>query len=384
MKLVIITPRVPDTLDKGDKLRIFHQIKFLSKFHKIYLICLERKKNKKLIIEQYLEKIYTLNNSKIDRIFNILYYTIIKKKPIQVSYYYSKKSQKKIDDLIKTINPDWIYCQLIRSSEYVKSYKQKKIIDYMDSFSLGLKRRKPISYGLMKFFIQFEYKRVEKYEKNIFNYFNSHTIISNFDKENINHSKKDKIIVVPNGVDTNFFKKKESKNENIILFVGNMSYPPNILAAKFICEKIFPLINSKKIDFKIIIAGSSPSQEVRNLAKIDSRIKITGFVDDIRSVYKNASIFIAPMFIGSGLQNKLLEAMSMKIPCITTDLANKSLKATNNEIIIANNEYEFSIKCLELLNNSKKRFELGENGHIFVKENFSWEESTRKINNLFK
>ena len=207
MKLVIITPRVPDTLDKGDKLRIFHQIKFLSKFHKIHLICLEKKKNKKLAIEQYIENIYTLNNSIISRIFNILYYTIIKKKPIQVSYYYSKKSQIKIDDLIKKINPDWIYCQLIRSAEYVKSYKQKKTIDYMDSFSLGLKRRKSISYGLMKFLIQFEYNRVKKYEKNIFNYFDSHTIISDFDKENINHSKKNKITVTPNGIDTNFFKK---------------------------------------------------------------------------------------------------------------------------------------------------------------------------------
>ena len=384
MKLVIITPRVPDILDKGDKLRIFHQIKFLSKFHEIYLICLEEKKNKKLEIEKYIENIYTLKNSSISKLFNILYYTIIKKKPIQVSYYYSKDSQKKIDHLIKKINPDWIYCQLIRSSEYIKSYKQKKIIDYMDSFSLGLKRRESISYGLMKLLIQFEYNRVKKYEKNIFNHFDSHTIISDFDKENINHSEKDKIMVIPNGIDTNFFKKNKSKNENIILFVGNMSYPPNILAAKFICEKIFPLINNKKIDFKIIIAGSSPNREVRSLAKIDSKIKITGFVDDIRDIYKDASIFIAPMFIGSGLQNKLLEAMSMKIPCITTDLANKSLKAKNNEIIIANNEHEFALKCLELLNNSKKRFELGENGHIFVKENFSWEESTRKINNLFK
>ena len=58
--------------------------------------------------------------------------------------------------------------------------------------------------------------------------------------------------------------------------------------------------------------------------------------------------------------------------------------ATNNEIIVANNEHEFANTCLELLKNSKKRFELGENGHIFVKENFSWEESTTKINNLFK
>ena len=101
MKIVIITPRVPEILDKGDKLRIFHQIKFLSNFHKIDLICLEeREKNKKLKIENYIQNLYTIKISKIDKLFNILYYTLIKKKPVQVSYYYSKKAQKKIDFLI--------------------------------------------------------------------------------------------------------------------------------------------------------------------------------------------------------------------------------------------------------------------------------------------
>ena len=384
MKLLIITPRIPDLLDKGDKLRIFHQIKFLSNFHKIDLICLEKKKNTKLEIEKYIQNLYTIEISNLERVFNILYYTIIKGKPIQVSYYYSKKAHGKIDYLIKKSNPDWLYCQLIRSSEYIKSYKHKKVIDYMDSFSLGLRRRKSVSKGLMSFLIQFEYNRVRKYEKNIFNYFNSHTIISNFDRKSINHLKNKEILVVPNGIDTNYFSKKNRlKNKNIILFVGNMSYPPNIIAAKFICEKVFPIMNNKNQDFKIMIAGSNPSKEVKNLQKIDSKIQITGFIKDIRDVYTKASIFIAPMFIGSGLQNKLLEAMSMKIPCITTGLANNSLKATEKEIIIANNEYEFANECLELLNNSKKRFELGKNGHNFVKKNFSWEESTDKINKLF-
>ncbi len=384
MKLVIITPRVPDILDKGDKLRIYHQIKYLSKFHKIYLICLEKKKDEKINIEKYIYKLYTFNTTKLERLINVFYHSFFKKKPIQVSYYYSFKTQKKIDTLIKIINPDWIYCQLIRSSEYCKFYKHNKVLDYMDSFSLGLKRRESISSGLMKYLIQFEYNRVKQYEKNIFNFFNHHTIISDFDKNHIEHTDKEKIFVVPNGINTNYFKKNNLKINKKILFVGNMSYPPNVLAAKYICEKVFPIINKKEHDFEIIIAGSNPNSEVKNLKNINSKIKVTGFVDDIRTVYNDACIFIAPMFIGSGLQNKLLEAMSMKIPCITTEIANKSLKATKNEIIIAYNEIDFANSCIKLLNNSRKRFELGENGYNFVKNKFSWQKSTKLINNLFK
>ena len=91
---------------------------------------------------------------------------------------------------------------------YITKKAWKKVIDYMDSFSLGLRRRKSVSKGLMSFLIQFEYNRVRKYEKNIFNYFNSHTIISNFDRKSINHLKNKEILVVPNGIDTNYFSKK--------------------------------------------------------------------------------------------------------------------------------------------------------------------------------
>ena len=128
MKIVVITPSVPEILDKGDKLRIFHQIKYLSIFHEIHLISLSPKLNfqKKYKIEKYVKSFNIIEISKIERFFNLIYYTIIKKLPIQVSYYYSKKSQKKIDKIIEETKPEWIYSQLIRTAEYVKNKPIKK------------------------------------------------------------------------------------------------------------------------------------------------------------------------------------------------------------------------------------------------------------------
>ena len=163
-----------------------------------------------------------------------------------------------------------------------------------------------------------------------------------------------------------------------------MSYKPNVLAAKFICEKILPLVENKIKNTKVIIAGSSPTNEVKNLSKLNKNINVTGFISDIRTAYENGTVFIAPMFIGSGLQNKLLEAMAMKIPCITTDIANNSLNATKNEIKIANNEIEFANSCIELFNNNQKTLKLIENGYKFVKSKYSWEKSTNVINKIIK
>ena len=387
MKVVIITPRIPEILDKGDKLRIFHQIKFLSISNEIHLISLSSKKNAKLNkeLKKYITNFYIINTSKIKRFINLIYYSIFKKLPFQVSYYYSEKNKNIIDKIITDIKPNYIYCQLIRTAEYVKNRNEKKIIDFMDCFSLGLKRRAKKSNIFIKNIINFEYKRVKKYESEIFNYFQSHTIISEFDKQNINHKKNKDIIVVENGIDTNYFNRNSKKyTTKTIIFVGNMSYKPNVIAAKFICEKIFPLVKQKEKNTKVIIAGSNPNNEVKKLSRLNENIKITGFISDIRDAYLKGSVFIAPMFIGSGLQNKLLEAMSMKIPCITTDLANKSLNATKKEIMIAENEEEFAEKCIELFNNKEKTLNLIENGYKFVKSKYDWKKSTSKIIKLLK
>jgi len=386
MKIVIITPRVPEILDKGDKLRIFYQIKYLSNYNDIHLISLSSSKNAKINkdLKKYIQSFHLIHTSEVSRVFNLIYHSIIKKLPIQISYYYSKRSHKKINEIIDLIKPEFIYCQLIRTAEFIKKRNEKKMIDYMDCFSLGLNRRSKKSNILMKLIILFEYKRVKEYEKNIFNYFENHTIISKYDRDYINHVNKKNIYIIENGIETDYFKRKnDTYKENTIIFVGNMSYRPNVLAAKFICEEIFPLVLKKENNTKVVIAGSNPNKEVRKLSKLHENIKITGFIDDIRNAYEKGSVFVAPMFIGSGLQNKLLEAMSMKIPCITTKTANKSLNASEKEIIIAKNKSEFANYCIELFNNKEKNLNLIENGFKFVESKFNWKKSTDKLNKIF-
>lgn len=387
MKIIILTPRVPEILDKGDKLRIFHQIKYLSISNEIHLISLSSNKNKKLNkeLEKYVTSFHIITTSKKKRLLNLIYYTITKKLPLQVSYYFSQKNKEKINQIITNLKPDYIFCQLIRTAEYIKDRKEKKIIDFMDCFSLGLKRRAKKSNILIKSIILFEYQRVKDYESKIFNFFEKHFIISEFDQKHINHKQNKKIVIIENGIDTNYFKRKTNNYEkNTIIFVGNMGYKPNVIAAKFICKKILPLVERKIKNTKVIIAGSNPNKEVKELSKLSKNIIITGFMEDVREAYEKGTVFIAPMFIGSGLQNKLLEAMSMKIPCITTELANKSLNATKNEIMIASNEYQFAKNCIKLFNNNKESLNMIENGYKFVKSKFNWKKSTNKINKLLK
>ena len=141
MKLIFLTSRFPYPINKGDKLRSYHQIKELSIQNDIYLISLsESKVSERSIVElnKYCKSVHVYHISLINRIFN-LFKTLINNRPFQVNYFYHQKIQKKINSNISIINPDHIICQLVRTALYVKDeHSIPKTIDYMDALSKGL------------------------------------------------------------------------------------------------------------------------------------------------------------------------------------------------------------------------------------------------------
>src|SRR5690606_10362368 len=115
------------------------------------------------------------------------------------------------------------------------------------------------------------------------------------------------------------------------------------------------------------------------------QVLITGWVPDMRLWYNKSKVFVAPMRIGSGLQNKLLEAMAMQIPTITTPLANNALKAQHeDQILEAKSETEIAKHIVTLLTNQNMYNKIKTNGHDFVKANFSWEKNTLLLNDLLQ
>jgi glycosyltransferase involved in cell wall biosynthesis len=105
---------------------------------------------------------------------------------------------------------------------------------------------------------------------------------------------------------------------------------------------------------------------------------------DIRDSYASSHIFIAPMRIGTGLQNKLLEAMSMQLPCITSPLANQALGATvHQEILVGTTAQEYADHIINLLEEPSRAREMAINGFGFVTKNFSWENSSALLEELF-
>jgi polysaccharide biosynthesis protein PslH len=387
-KLVVMLSRFPYPLEKGDKLRAYYQIKEMSAHFDINLICISENKPKKEDLSE-LEKFC----SSIDvhlvpkwRGWLSCMVALFTGKPLQVAYFYSSRIRNKIETKLHKLKPSHIYCQLIRVSDYVKNYHDcPKTLDYMDAFSTGIERRILLEPFYLKWLFKIEFRRLNEYERQIFDYFEFHTVISEQDKTLMGTSPSQKMTCIPNGVADSFFDETLNIKPTFdIVFVGNLNYPPNVEAVKFVVKELLPLAKESGLEFSFLAAGAKPSKSIIHLAQKNKDFKILANQKDIRNAYLAGKVFIAPMKIGTGLQNKLLESMALGIPSITTKLSNNALKAIpGKDILLAETAEEFIEQILSL-RNEELYDSIAKNGRQFIKQNFIWSILTKRLIDVLK
>jgi sugar transferase (PEP-CTERM/EpsH1 system associated) len=381
--LVFIASRFPFPLEKGDKLRGYNLIKGLSKTHQIHLITLT---NEPINQSWYDEIAPYVDHIDIFPLHNIgqwvrLLGCVFTQQPFQLAYFTSYNIKRKIKKRLTEINPDHIFCQMIRPAEYVKNYHRcYKTIDYMDTLSIGMERRAKKAPWYTRWIYHMEAARLKEYEQRIFNYFEFQTMISQQDVHYIAHPDQRKIKVIANGIDTDFFHPmKNDETTYDLVFVGNLSYAPNIDAMKWFAAHVL----SREPQWRLLIAGANPSSAFIQSLKKYPNVVVEGWQPDIRSAYSKGTIFIAPMQIGTGMQNKLLEAMAMGLPCVTTPLASEALDVTpGQELLVGSTAEELTEHIKYLLTNPNDAKIIGEQGRNMVSNTYSWESAVNTLNEL--
>lgn len=382
MKIFVLLPRIPYPLEKGDKLRAFNQIKQLAKRNEIVLCALND--NSKVneqdafrALQPYCQSINFIRISKLQILLGLVR-AFLKGLPMQCGYFYNHRAAKRINSLITKHKPDVLYGQLLRTAEYIRQKDIPKAIDYQDIFSYGMKRRADIASFITRPVFNMEYRRLKRFEAITFDQFDVRSIISEPDRALFPHEKRDEILIIPNGVDHDYFKPQECDKKYDLVFTGNMSYPPNVNAVEYLANEIMPIVWKTLPETSLYIAGADPDPKVKKAAT--ERIIVSGWLDDIREAYAQSRVFIAPMRIGTGLQNKLLEAMSMCLPAITSPLANASLGAKpDEEILVGSNAEELAQHIITLLTNKEKAEHLAQAGFDFTNRVYDWGKATEVL-----
>lgn len=380
MKILVVLPRFPYPLEKGDKLRAFNQIKELARANEVYLFCVSHIKvlpEWEAAVRPYCRELRIVRSPRLVNYKNVLR-NYIRTKSLQLGYWDSRRARKALKAFHRAVQPDVIYSQMVRTMPLVSRLSTPKVMDFQDALSMNIERRMEHAHALWHYILHFEFKMLRSTEYNAFKIFDALTIISEPDSDAIPHRRNGDIHVIPNGVDFDYFQPLEREKNYDVVFCGNMRYEPNIRAARYLAKDVMPLVWAEEPRARLLIAGAYPKHNVNELAA--DNITVSGSVPDIRESYASAKLLAAPMQTGSGLQNKLLEAMSMSIPCVTTSIANDSLHATPGEaVLIGDTPMEFAAHVVSLIRDADLRRRIAEGGHSFVHQRFSWETSCAKL-----
>lgn len=383
----MLTSRFPYPLDRGDKLRAYYHLRALAERHEVVLCALTEQDvlpAEYEAIVPFCSQIHVFKISKWKNLFLQSIRWILGKLPLQLGYFWDKSVAQQIQRLASNFQPNVVYCQLIRMSEYAKQLPYPVVLDIMDTFSMNTTRWAEASRLPLRWILRYEAALLRRYEQTILEQVAGACIISQQDLDAIATPLASSVVINPNGVDTEYFTNFDHQTkEYLVTFVGNMGYRPNIEAAKLLVEEIMPKVWDILPTAKLLIAGARPHAEVLQLQQ--TNVTVSGWVDDIRQAYQSAQMLVAPLQLGSGQQNKIMEAMAQQIPCITTPLVNNSIHAIDNEsIVLATSPESFAQAIIRLATDGITRQQLASNGQAFVRSRYAWRIYTQQLEQILQ
>lgn len=314
-------------------------------------------------------------------------------KPLQYVYSWDPRLARELNQIVSRSNEqvDVIHIEHLRGSAYgisLMDFMQRRkwtipiVWDSVDSITHLFRQSAARSRQRTKRWLTtFELGRTEKLEPYLVDKFDHILVTSSEDRdvflklmEDKEHASNKKITVLPNGVDLEYFTFSEDviREPATLVVSGKMSYHANVSMTLFLVDQIMPLVWKHRPDVKLWVVGKDPDRVLKSLAK-NPLITVTGTVPDLRQYLQRATVAVAPIVYGAGIQNKVLEAMACGTPVVTGPLALRAIDAQPGvDLEEARNPDEYAEKILHLLENEVYRKNMGRAGRSYVESKHNW------------
>lgn len=402
MNILYLAHRIPYPPNKGDKIRSFNQVRCLAQKHRVDLLCLA---------DNPADLQYQTDLAAIcDRVavFPLLAYrakvrgamALLVGKSLSSRYFYDGGMQALCNQWLAERDYDAVVCFSSSMAEYVfhsgllaGSRRPKLVMDFCDVDSDKWGQYAEQAQFPLKTLYRLEHQRLAAYEQRIQREFD-HSILVSADEAALFRKicpEAEDLNVIPNGVDHTFFSNAaiaerpaafDSGDAPAIVFTGAMDYNVNVTGVLWFVREVWPLLRSEHPELTFYIVGSHPAEEIIELAGLDG-ITVTGFVEDIRDYYRMATLCVAPLHLGRGVQNKVLEAMAMEKAVVTTTRANAGVQGTDGEqLLVADTAGDFSAAIEKLLADAPLRLRLGQAARDYVTMKFDWERNMEQFERL--
>lgn len=248
------------------------------------------------------------------------------------------------------------------------------ILAALDAWHLNVEAQAQGSSGLKRALLVLEGHRVKRFIRLWHHRFSVVTVVSEADKkELLTVDPRLRIAVVPNGVDAPAYSEDGERDDGRLIFHGVMSYPPNEAAAEFLVKRVMPLIRPACPNVRLSIVGRSPTERVRRLAAYPG-VDVTGEVLQMRPWLSRSSVAVCPMVNGTGIKNKLLEAMANNLPCVVTPLALQGIDGIpGRHLLVASDARGVAEEVVRLLGDKHLAGAIGKAGGEYVRAHHNWD-----------
>jgi sugar transferase (PEP-CTERM/EpsH1 system associated) len=390
MKILMITEKFPFPPVDGVKLKVYHMLKGLSKRHTIVLLSFTEPDESIDFgdVKSFCEHIELVTKNKRNFLVPRVILNIFEREPFSLKLFDSPEMRGKIRNNLVHGNFDIVHLDMANTAQFFDLFGHiPTFIDPHDSITLNLRRRVRLERNLMiKFYQYIQLRKWENYERTMYSGFDKCFVVSDVDKQTLlSLNPEIDIAVAPNGVDVDFFRPLNFKKDYpSLVFSGSMESFQSYDAILYFYDKIYGHIKKRIPDIKLYVVGKNPPAAVRTLSK-DNSVIVTGFVEDIRPYIDKSSIYICPIRSGSGIKNRLLEAMAMEKPIVAFRRSCEALKVTHNDhLLIVDTPKEFINGIIKLFEDEKLRRLLSQNARLLVEKEYSWEKTINIIENAYQ
>lgn len=386
----MITPYLPFPLHSGGQIRTYNLIKNLSQNHQITLFSFIRSRQEEKYIQKLKPFCHKVSVFKRRRAWDLrnIFLAGLTPYPFLVSIYLSQKVKAAIATELNSGKYDLIHAETF----YVMPNLPKTnipvlLVEQTIEYLVYQRYVEDFKFFFLKPLLYFDVLKIKLWEKYFWGKSASLAAMSEADKAIMQKTvKRQNVGVVANGVDISFFAKtKRSRSANpAVLFVGNFKWLPNLDAANFLVDKIWPTINKKLPQAKLLIVGRNPTKAIIRLGSLPN-VTVKGDIDDIRNAFNSAHVLLAPIRNGRGTKYKVLEAMASNIPVVTTKLGIEGIDARDNlSVLVADNPKSLAEKTISVLTDEPLANRLAVNAKKLIIKQYSWLAISKHLDKIYQ
>jgi glycosyltransferase involved in cell wall biosynthesis len=389
MRLLFVTCAVPYPPLTGNGLIGLHHIRYLAAHHTVDLISFKRRKNPNELADltRWCNNIELVDQSPRWRVLINMLIGLTRDEPLGVFRYKSSKMTRVVNWRLTNAAYDVVLYQGLQTSQYLPNWYHGTTGSVLeDPPALTSQRLLPLCPWYARPLAWNRIGRQKRYEGRYAGRFDRVILVNEDDAINYkNIHNEASLDWVPVGIDTNAFSLSHEirRRDGMIVISGNMQRRPNVEGVRYFCKKVFPLICERVPSATLWLVGANPARSIREFSR-DSRIRVTGFVPDVRDYLQQAMVSVCPIQLRIGTQTKILEALACGTPVVTSRAGNHGIRGVSGEhLFVADEPAEFASRVVSLLR-GERWSEFSLNGRRLVEDNFTWEKSGAKLEQILE